>query len=649
MSDQNILKIESPQGVQTILLSAVQRRLRLTELLRHEGLSLNTRCGQKSLCDGCLVQLVSGTLVGHGDAKSVSAAGAPRMVRGCEYRVGDETAAIHLVIPARSLLAYEPQVVSEFRVNVPRAHDPIWQNIVVEREELSAEGGDLAGLGRLIAQRMKLTNLPGPTQLMADQFGELQKAGRLFITVEYRGASWHMTGAYDKVPPTPLGVAIDVGTTTVALLLVNMNDGQVVANTAGFNRQMHLGDDVITRINLCSTDHAMLERLQQAVVRDTIERLITRALAAAGASDNQICAFTVAANTTMLHLLAGVDPTPLGFAPFTAPFLERRLMHASQVHLHLSGPVDQDDPAQPSDSKQNNDGAHEDMPDEQAAASVDPAIHLLPSAAAYIGADLTAGIFSSGLMYDAGPSLLVDVGTNGEIILKVGDKMYGCATAAGPAFEGARLVSGMRAGQGAISRVRIEAEPLAVHIQTIGQVKPTGICGSAYVDFLAQARKAGLLTPTGRLEEHVPADWVAAQENNGKAFRVAYGHGKESILISESDIASLMQAKGAIAAGILTLLRRANVLPEQIKRLYLAGGFGMHIDIANAIDCGLLPGFTPQQVQVVGNTSLAGAYLSLLDSGVMDELSRIAKGIEVIELNLDPEFEMCYIDQLQLP
>ena len=139
----------------------------------------------------------------------------------------------------------------------------------------------------------------------------------------------------------------------------------------------------------------------------------------------------------------------------------------------------------------------------------------------------------------------------------------------------------------------------------------------------------------------------AASKSRG--FRVAFAHGKEPLLVTEGDIASLLQAKAAIAAGILTLLNRAGVRPEQIKTLYLAGGFGMHMNIDDAIGCGLLPGFTCAQVQLVGNSSLAGAYMALLDSSVMDELTRIARSVKIVELNLEPGFEGCYVDQLWLP
>ncbi len=545
------VEMPAPQPSQTIRLdSGHQRQACLTSLLREAGILLNTRCGERGLCDGCHIELLAGELIHRGNGQIVRSQGTAITLRGCEYRVG-ESETIRVNLPGRSLLTYEPQVVSDFKINVPWAIDPL-------------------------------------------------------------------EPAKPLVAP-PLGVAIDIGTTTVAVLLADLTTGKIVGHATGFNRQMNMGDDVLTRINLCYTDKAMIHRLQHAIVADTLQRLLPKALRAAQAHEDQITCITVAGNTIMLHLLAGVDPSPMGIAPFTPPFLEHRVTNASSIHLQLNG-----------------------------SASLDPTVHLLPSGAAYVGADLTAGIFATGLAYDDGPSLLVDVGTNGEIILKHGKTLLGCATAAGPAFEGSRLASGMRAGHGAVSRIRIHKNPFTIETEVIGQTKPSGICGSAYVDFLAQARSAGLIGPTGRFDDQLAQDRMTTTKNGSRGFRIASGHGHAPILITESDVASLLQAKAAIAAGILTLLNKVGITPAEIKTLYLAGGFGMHIDVNNAIGCGLLPGFRREQVQVVGNTSLAGAYLSLLDSGVMNELKRIAQSLQAVELNLDPDFESRYIDQLQL-
>jgi uncharacterized 2Fe-2S/4Fe-4S cluster protein (DUF4445 family) len=555
------LEVESSRGSQVIIVSRDKDR-RLTDILRREHLPLNTRCGERGLCDGCLVELLAGNLIRVATGEVVRASDQPVSVHGCEFRLGDPDTGVgvKIRIPPRSLLAHKPQIVSEFRVKVSCAHDPLCQAVAAPR--LSA------------------------------------------------------------APPEPVyGAAIDVGTTTVAALLVDLRDGQIVGRAADFNKQMHFGDDVATRISLCSADPTMLRQLQDAVVNQTIAPLLAEMLRQANTTADHLTCLAVTGNTIMLHLLAGVDPSPMGVYPFKPGFLNHRVL--------------------------------------QLPAFGDAAVHLFPSAAAYIGADLTAGIFSSGLAYDDGPSLLVDVGTNGEIILKKGDRLLGCATAAGPAFEGAGLTNGIRATEGAIERLRFTKKPFAMHTDVIGDVPPIGLCGSAYVDFLAEGRRIGLLTATGRFDSRATVGGASAwltTKDSGLALRVARGQGKlrsdrsgRDILISETDIAHLLQSKAAIAAGILTLLERAGLAPRQIKKVYLAGGFGMHLNVRNAIGCGLLPGFQVKQVEVVGNTSLAGAYLGLLDCGALDEITSISRKIEIVELNLDPGFESRYIDQLSLP
>ena len=452
------LEIESPQGRRTVLVGPDQGDWRLTDLLRRANLSLNTRCGQRGLCEGCSIELVGGSLMHRSTGQVVHAGGQPLTVHACEYRPTGE-GVVRLSVPPRSLLAYEPQVVSEFRINVARAHDPLWQCLPVSAKELPAGGDELEAIVAAVTHRFDMHHAPRIDPEVRQGWRGLPGA-QFHVTVEYRGDHWLITDVSDAPSAPPLGVAIDVGTTTVALLLVDLSSGTVVASAAGFNRQMHLGDDVVTRINLCSTDSSMLGRLQHAIVNDTIQRLLPKALKSANASDSQITCMTVAANTTMLHLLAGVDPSPMGLAPFTPRFLEHRVLPASAIHLHLSSlmvAVGEEDGRGPLESRPVATEAAEPVN------AADPAIHLLPGAAAYVGADLTAGIFSSGLVYDDGPSLLVDVGTNGEIILKHGDHLWGCATAAGPAFEGARLTCGMRAGQGALSRIRMSRAAGAPH------------------------------------------------------------------------------------------------------------------------------------------------------------------------------------------
>jgi uncharacterized 2Fe-2S/4Fe-4S cluster protein (DUF4445 family) len=191
-----------------------------------------------------------------------------------------------------------------------------------------------------------------------------------------------------------------------------------------------------------------------------------------------------------------------------------------------------------------------------------------------------------------------------------------------------------------------------VETEVIGNGEPTGICGSGCVDFLAEGRRIGLIGRTGRLDANAvptPADWLREAGPAGRAFRIARGRDQQEITLTEADIARLLQAKAAIAAGIVTLLARVDLNPADVQRVYLAGGFGMHVDPASAIACGLLPGFASGQVHVVGNTALAGAYLALLDAGVLDQMTTIGRELQIVELNLDPGFEACYVEQLTLP
>ena len=522
------INLELPEETRSIVLEPNQHGGRLTDILRRANLPLNTRCGERMLCKSCVLDVFRG--------------GEWRKENACRIEVNEE---ITVRIPAHALLTYRPQVLSNYRINVPFAYDPA--------------------------------------------FGH-----------------------------SGLAAAVDIGTTTVALSLIELSSGRTIGTTTAFNKQMNWGDDVLTRINLCLTDPSSIAQLQKAVLEETLNPLLDEALVANHRYISEVKGWMIAGNTTMLHLAAGVDPSSMGFSPFTPTFLELQSLESHGLGLHP--------PHVP--------------------------VQLLPGAAAYIGADITCGVLASGLAYDDGPCLLVDVGTNGEIVLKANGKLIGCATAAGPAFEGSGLRCGIRAGDGAIAHLKICRDPLHVECEMIGgdRLKAIGICGSAYIDFLAQGFRSGLLNASGRIQKaSLPdGDPRLTQGDYGWEFELTKGLGKRPIVISDPDIARLLQAKAAIAAGIQTLLRRSGIQAKDLKTVYLAGGFGMHLNIQNALDCGLLPDVRFDQIQLVGNTSLAGATLATVDRSTINEISRIGAEIEIVELNLDPDFEDTYIDNLTL-
>jgi uncharacterized 2Fe-2S/4Fe-4S cluster protein (DUF4445 family) len=421
--------------------------------------------------------------------------------------------------------------------------------------------------------------------------------------------------------PRDTAFAVDIGTTTVVVLLIDLTHGEVLSRAGGFNAQIRFGDNVLTRIDAARTPEA-IAAMQEAVVRETLAPLLLQACERADREPSRIAGGTIAGNTTMLHLLAGEDPTSLGIAPFTASFLAGKSMTAANIHLTAEG------------------------------LAPDTPIQLLPSIAGYIGADITAGVYATGMVFDEKPSLLVDIGTNGEIVLQNGGALTACATAAGPAFEGCGLRCGTRAREGAVSDLAITRDPFEIRLQTIGGTPPeraSGICGSAYIDFLASARGCGLLGHAGRFDA---AAWATLPEtfrltdDDERALSLA---GPGSPRISEVDVAVLLQAKAAIGAGIETLLETAGIRAEEISRVYLAGGFGMHLNVENAIAIGLLPGFKPEQVRVVGNTSLAGALLALIDRTTLAEMEALREQVQVIELNLAEGFEDRYVEHLMLP
>ncbi|HPA19812.1 MAG TPA: ASKHA domain-containing protein [Verrucomicrobiae bacterium] len=414
-----------------------------------------------------------------------------------------------------------------------------------------------------------------------------------------------------------VALAADIGTTTVAMIAVDICDGRILAEAGDFNRQIRFGDNVVTRIHRAGESPEMLARLQACVSAETLRPLALQVCTKAGTRLASVRGMTVAGNTAMLHLLAGEDPSPLGVAPFRARFLEPRRFTAAALGIDAA-----------------------DWP-----------VQFLPGLAAYVGADLAAGIHATGMHFAEKPTLLVDVGTNGEIILKTRDGLFGCATAAGPAFEGGMLSSGMRAVPGAICHVRMSDDPFRIESRTINGLPPQGICGTGALDFLAEGRRIGLLGHAGRFDEaflgRVPKD-VLRDGEGGRALSLGRSADRE-ITMSEVDIAHLLQAKAAIGAGIRTLMERVGLAPTDISRVLLAGGFGRHIDPANAIRSGLLPGFRAEQIEAVGNTSLAGAYIALLDRSAVAEMDEIRASIDIVELNLDPGFEDRFIDELALP
>lgn len=582
-----LLLIEIEGQERRVLVPPEFRELPLSHVLRREELPLNTRCGGRQMCEGCRVDLREGRwqIAASGEVIEGGAEGMGKLSRACEVLFGPVSSTDNRAADGS-----------------PAAVDRFWRLLVPRRSLISH---------RPFAVSHYVLGAPSADAPLDERLKTEQNA---------------------------IGLAVDLGTTTVVMAAFAGDDGRLLGSVSAFNRQMHLADDVLARISLCSENRGAVAELQSALVDGTLAPMLDELLQQIGADGkHKIRTLVAAGNTTMLHLLRGIDPSGMGIAPFEPVFRDHVLLPDDEAGTLLAA--------------MRLETGGDDRP---------AGVHLLPGSGAYLGADVVGGVVSSGMRYQDGITLLVDIGTNGEIVLKAGERMLGCATAAGPAFEGGRLRCGMRAAEGAISVIRLRDDPLDVEYELIGgfQHVPQGLCGTAYIDFLAEASRIGLLNRQGRFDMKTWEGRDGGRLHDRKIGRAMMVLGRSKgrrsdpietdLFISEVDVAQLLMAKAAIAAGILTLLAKADLEPRQVDRVYLAGGFGLHLNIQNAINVGLLPGFSADQIQVVGNTSLGAAWLAMMDRTALKEMRTTARAIEVVELNLEPGFEDRYIDELAL-
>ena len=417
------------------------------------------------------------------------------------------------------------------------------------------------------------------------------------------------------------GVAIDVGTTTVVATLMDLRAGAAAAVESTINRQAPFGADVLTRVSHTQMHGPEgLDALQAAIVA-TIDGLLGSVCATAGVTRDEVLEVVAAGNATMLHLLLGVDPESIGRSPFTATFLETQDLRAADagIVIHPEG-----------------------------------RLVLFPSVGAYVGADIVADMLATGIARDAERRLLVDVGTNGEIVVGNEERVITTAAPAGPAFEGGQILHGMRATEGAIEGVALDvAAEDAVSLQVIGgNVEPRGICGSGLIDAVAQLRLAGLLSDSGMLmspddavaAEHPLAGRLRVDDEGVRAFALT-----DDIVLTQRDIRELQQAKGAIATGIEAAMRERGLAPADLDEVLLAGSFGTYIDPLGARVLGLVPPVAVHRIRAVGNTASEGAKMALLsfrERGVAFELPAF---VEYLELSGVEDFNERFIANVSFP
>ncbi len=401
---------------------------------------------------------------------------------------------------------------------------------------------------------------------------------------EYTKQYWLNPGRTAGLTAMPFGMAVDIGTTTLVFYIINLLSSSVVEVLSKINPQSVYGADVISRISYGVENPDGVKNLQKILV-DTINNVIMEYSERNDIPAEHFVKLAITGNPTMLHQLMGIDAISIAHAPFIPAFTDTKVFPARDlgINIHEQGEI-----------------------------------VLPPSLSAYVGADIIAGLASIDRERTGKNFLFIDIGTNGEMVLLTPGKILSCATAAGPAFEGANISSGMGAIQGAISKYSYDS------YDVIGGLEPIGICGSGLIDIVAEMLNRGVVNSNGNI----------------KADIEIYKNGAKTVSVTQKDIREIQLAKSAIAAGIKRLMAMAGIGLDELENVLLAGGFGNYIDIENAIRIGLLPDVSVEKYIQVGNTAGTGASLALKSEGFVEDMEKLIKEIEYIELSTDEEFTM---------
>ena len=417
---------------------------------------------------------------------------------------------------------------------------------------------------------------------------------------------------------TLYGVAVDIGTTTIAAYLMDLTTGKKVCVTSLLNPQKAFGADVISRIGYAMENQHGLEQLNDLLM-ESLNVCITLLCKQANIIPMDVYTMTFAGNTTMLHLLLKVNPSNIAIAPFVPVFTSTVITKAGELGLDIN-------------------------PHGTA--------YILPCVSAYVGADTVGAVLTAGMHQQASASLLIDIGTNGEIVLGGKNGMYACSAAAGPAFEGANIKNGMGSVNGAINSVSLKQ---GITFTTIGNTKPLGLCGTGVVDLLAELLGVGIVDETGRIDTAWKPD---SSEQEPLYDRIVSVDGVNSfvlcnatetlsgtqIILTQRDIREIQNAKAAIAAGIRVLVKSAGIRFEDIENVYLAGGFGSYINIKSALKIGLIPGELEGRIISIGNAAAQGAIDVLTSKSLLPVAQEISKFINYIVLSNSKDFNDYYVD-----
>lgn len=589
---------------------------------RRANVAIDAPCSGNGACGKCKVRLVSGEL----DSPQT------RHISDAEYAQGWRLSCLSRLVS--DVIVEVPDIASAYRSRMKVADISSEQELAIfnrTKAEIAASG---IGFGSNLSAVTAAMDAPSSDDSMPDnerlawklkEITGARKIGLCFAALKklarvLRESGFHVrcviereddrVTVLDVLPaddPAPIaGLVVDLGTTSVAAILVNMEDGSILAKASTGNGQIRYGADVINRI-IESGREGGGERLQRAVIDEALRPLIQEMCAAAKVRPRQVYRMCLAGNTTMNHLLLGLYAEPVRMDPYIPSFFHADDMRASSLHM----------------------GLHPEAK-----------LILAPNIGSYVGGDITAGAFASMLWNREELSLFIDLGTNGELVFGNNEFMMSCACSAGPAFEGGDISCGMRATDGAIDSCTIDPKTMEPSYTTIGNAEhPVGICGSGIIDVIAELFRAGIINGKGKFSRE--GRRIRRDENGMSSYVLAFREdtgAARDVEINEVDIDNFIRAKGAIFSAICTLLNSLEMDVSCVEHLYVAGGIGSGIDMRNSVRIGMFPDLELDRFSYIGNSSLAGAYAMVMSDAAREKVDELAQSMTYVELSTTPGY-----------
>ncbi len=587
------------------------------------GVYLGSMCGSEGLCGKCKVRIISGITISNTAAYSINDI-EEGLVLACQTTVKSD---VTVEIPGSSLLdkrslnkTSESGTPGETRTgNSAYPFDPLCRKVYLELPEptLTDNLSDISRIQRELKRgdyanvAFGLDTIRKTPDILRNSDFKLTVTLTCFDTV---------TDIIDieaaDTSHRNHGIAVDIGTTSIVAVLVDLDNGNILGRSADYNSQVRYGPDVISRIMYAQESDGGIEELKNTVVKD-IGNLVHTLVSDTGLIPEDINCILCSGNTTMTHMLLGIPPGTIRKEPYIPVISEHQAIEAVKLGLNI---------------------VEKGM------------IATLPSVGAYVGSDITAGVLSSGMADDEAVSMLIDIGTNGEIVLGNSDFLICCSASAGPAFEGAGTSCGMRAAEGAIEAVHIN-ECGEISLDIIGgNVSPTGICGSGFISLIAELSEKDIIDRSGRFNMDIRNDRIMEGED-GKQFLIYKNKNvnMKGCYITETDIASFIRTKGAIYTAAEALLWHVGYEWGDISNIYISGAFGNEIDIRKSISVGLLPDLPAEIFKFIGNGSIAGAEMCLCSTNAFTKAKNIADSMTYFDLSTDPRFMNEYSASLFLP